>query len=709
MSNYCSYVNSFIGIDSGGNCLCGPYLPNSIVRIGPDSIYPMEPNGYSSAKPISRFSHTHVAGTGGGSHYGNIGITPYIGPMRLSIDPCEPHDEYAEPGYYSVRLKENDILAELTLTPRVGCHRYTFPKDKQANILLDAGSVIEVFPHSDAQGGHSAGGFVEVLSNTEIIGRSDLKGGWGSDFCYSIYFYARFDEAFAESMCADSTGYYRRKDANGVNCRVSLRFEDKKVIHLKVGISHVSIANARESFEREAAALDFDGARRKARQTWEEMLSRIAVEGGSEEHTVIFYSLFIRLMYGPTDLGFDENPYWKSKVRCYTDFYALWDSVRNANSLIGLFNPQQEVDMLNCLIEAAEHIGWLPDAYIAGHAAMMQGGSSADILISEAAQKGMKGIDYEKALKYMRKNNEEISPDTWLYGRHLEDYRDLGYLSTNIKRSRVSKHMEYAYQDWCIGKLADILGHTEVAGDYYESSRKLWNLWNDDLKLFAPRKPNGEWDPGFDPEYMRPDPWNDENFYEASAWQWVYNTQHDFSGLIRRSGGKEAFIEKLDRFFDEGHYHSKETMLHIPYLFTYAGRPDKTARRVQEVIEKFYSNTRSGISDNEDAGCQSAFYICSAIGVYPMMGQDHYILTAPLFERTVLSLGDSGKKLIISAPGAGKGPSYIVAAKLNGKPLHRAWIRHGEIADGAELELELSEVPNEWGFHEILPTPMDNL
>ena len=287
----------------------------------------------------------------------------------------------------------------------------------------------------------------------------------------------------------------------------------------------------------------------------------------------------------PTHLGVDdENPLWISGIRQFTDFYCLWDSVRNANSFISLFDPDLETELLNALLDIGDHTGWIPDAWIAGHSAMIQGGCSADILFCEAALKGLKGIDYNKALKHMRRGAETVSPNPNLYGRYTEEYAELGYLSTRIGNC-VSRHLEYAYQDWFIGTLARLLDKDEVASKYMESSKKAWNLWREDIKAFAPKKPDGSWVEPFDPKGCRPDSWNDPFFYEGTSIQWSFSVHHDFHGLIRKHGGPEAFIRHLDEFFDvsklenplsfpRAHYFSKETMLHIPYLYTYAGRPD---------------------------------------------------------------------------------------------------------------------------------------
>ncbi|GAC1579533.1 MAG: GH92 family glycosyl hydrolase [Ktedonobacteraceae bacterium] len=701
------FVDPFIGIDGWGNCLCGPYLPLSIVRLGPDTLAPQPTSGYRSDRSIIHFSHTHVSGTGGGGRYGNIGVLPFVGFPRINLDSYERENEVAEPGFYSVKLKPSAIQAELTVTPRVGVHRYTFPEHEDANILIDVGSVIQAnwdwVPEKERA--FSTGGFVEWISDTEIVGRADLQGGWGHRFPYSVYFYARFNTMAEYRLIANQGGIIKGPIAVGPNCKAVANFKRARTIEMFVGISYVSIASARRSVEREVGKKDFSTIRAEAAVTWEKALTRITVEGGTSEQKKLFYTLFTRLLCMPSDLGTDdEHGLWKSGVRHFTDFYCLWDSVRNANSLISLFDSNLEVAFLNCLLDIADHTGWLPDAWIAGHSAQIQGGSSADVLFCEAALKGLQGIDYEKALTYMRKNNEVESPDPWLYGRHLSDYRDLGYVSTHVKRSCVSRHLEYAYQDWCIGTLAQHLGHYDLAHNYFTSSKKVWHLWREDIQCFGPKGPDGSWVMPFDPMHHLDEGWKDPYFYEGNSWQWSFNVQHDFSGLITRYGGNEAFVEHLDTFFALKQYRSKETMLHIPYLYIYAGRPDKTAERVRECLHRYFKPTRDGLSDNEDMGCQSAWYMCSTMGIYPMMGQDIYLLAPPLFTQVKVALGTSGEYLIIDAPDANGEQQYIISATLNGQPLQRAWLRHSEIISGARLSIKLGSQPGTWGTQSLPPS-----
>ena len=416
----------------------------------------------------------------------------------------------------------------------------------------------------------------------------------------------------------------------------------------------------------------------------------------------------------------DEFGSWHSGVRHFSDFYCVWDSVRNANSLISLVDPKLGADLLNCLLDVGDKNGWVPDAWIAGHSAFLQGGCSTAILAGEAALKDTPGIDYPRALCLLRRDAEQTSPDPYYFGRYLAHYRDHGFVAADTPQC-VSRHLEYSYQDWCLAQLAAKAGDRVAADRFSASARKLWNLWHPGLRAFAPRRADGSWHEPFDPESARSDSWNDPYFYEGSSREWSWNAHQDFAGLVQRFGGPEPFVAALDEFFQPGEdqpwpgpgvstryrrYRNKETLLHVPYLYHYAGRPDRTADRVRSALETFYQTTRDGLHDNEDMGCQSAFYLASALGFYPVMGQDLYWLTTPAFTRGDLALGDDGARLVIEAPGAGPDRPYVAAATLNGRPLDRAWVRHAEIAGGAVLRFELSATPTAWGTAEPPPSPL---
>lgn len=703
-----SWVDPFIGVDKGGNTLCGPYMPLGIARPGPDTWLtgPGNTNGYSSAGRIVRFSQNHVSGTGGSSRYGNIAITPFTGAPMPRLAGYDKADEAAEVGRYSVRLLPEGIQTEITATCRCGVYRFRFPKGAAANLLVDAGSVVRVdVDHKRRILPHSVGGFVEMAGDNELIGRGDLQGGWGHDFPYSVYFCARFDRPCAKVYTALGDFMLDGRYQTGPNVKAILSFGEIEELNVVVAISYHSIANARESMAREADGKSFDELREQNVSAWETLLAKLRVSGGTDAERTLFYTSLYRLFCMPSDLGVDDEfPLWKSGVRHFTDYYCLWDSVRNANSLITLLDPQLEVDMLNCLLDVASHNGWIPDAWIAGHSAQIQGGSSADVLICEAALKGLTGIDYTKALLQMRKNNEVVSPNPFLYGRYLEDYRDRGYVSDKVINC-VSRHIEYTYQDWCIGRLAEHLGQKEVAERFYKSSHKLWNLWHEGHKSFAPKTQDGAWSQPFDPRKpQRRDYWNDPHFYEGIAYEWSLCALQDIAGLIQRHGGKEAFVRHLDEFFDSILYHMKEMILHTPMLYHYAGRPDRSADQARRFLGQ-YKPQRDGLNGNEDMGAQSSFYLCASMGLYPIMGQDLYLLLPAVFDEVTLHLGQTGKPLTLRSRRRGRG-KFIVSLKADGKPFDRNWIRHAELLAASVLEFDLADEPGMWGTQNPPPSPL---
>ena len=699
-------VDLFIGVDGPGSTLCGPYRPLGVVRLGPDTVKPHRTHGYQSDKPIEGFTHTHVSGTGGEGRFGNVKLTPFAGTADTSPAGFSRANEGARIGEYTVDLMPDDISVLLTSTHHCGISRFVFNNEaKGANLMIDAGAV---HYFHDLRHAECLDAKISWTSKTDFCGFGTFKGGWGHWQPYSIFLSGSLDRPPDEIYVEDLNGLQTGLVASGPMARTIAHWTSSKVVTARIGVSFVSIEKARAHLDEECLDKPFSQLVAQSTSAWEPWFRRLDVEGGSQNQRTIFYTFLNRLLCMPSDLGTgNEFDKWPTERRHFSEFYCLWDSVRNANSLLMLIAPELQRDMLNCLLDIAENRGWLPDAWITGHSTKVQGGSSADILFNEAKLKGLDGIDYQRALNFMRKNNEVHSGDPFSFGRHLDHYSELGYVSTETINC-VSRHLEYAYQDWCIGQLADQLGDRVIAEQYYASARKVWNLWHPDLAYFAPKTPGGSWAEPFDINTTKKDSWNDPYFYEGPSRAWSYNTQHDFAGLVARCGGEKAFEARLDLFFAEKKRATKETFMHIPLLYHYANRPDKSSATLRNILLKAYSTARNGLPDNEDMGCHSAFYICGSLGLYPMMGQDWYFLTAPVFQKSTIRFGEAEEFLTIIAPAASSRNVYIRSAKLNGQPLMRAWIKHKELKNGAVIELDLSEEENPWGIGHPPPSPLQD-
>ncbi len=696
LSKFSEKINPLIGVDRG-NCLCGPYLPFSIARPGPDCSVPhKKTTGYCSDDPIIRFSNTHVQGTGGASRFGNIGITPFTGKIRICAPEYGKKDEKASVGYYSVVLEPEEIKVELSATYQCAIHRYAFSSGKSANLTIDAGAVIQT-RHEPGVTGMSTGGFIEKISPFEIVGRADFKGGWNKAKQYSIYFFVVLSETIMECRSANFAGSWDGQGyAHGPNSKLILGFGEIPSIELRVGISFTSIANARDAVQKECAKKTFEQIIKSAKFAWEKELSQIELEGGDSTVEEIFRTMQYRLLCMPSDLGVDhENPLWKSGVRQFSEFYCLWDSVRNANALLTLLKPSLEVDFLNACLDIAEHTGWLPDAWIGFRHGPSQGGNSVNIMFAEAALKDLPGIDYRRALDLMLREAETDSPDIEHLGRTVSDYKRLGYVLGNpsgVWRSAVSKHIEYSYQDWAIAQVAVKLGEKKIAAEYLKRSRKLWKLWDANTKTFAPKLADGSWAQDYDPDkYAATQSWNDPYFYEGTGRRWSFCAFQNFPELVSRKGGNEAFIKELDELFDNGKYRQKETFLHIPYLYHYAGRPDKSSLRVNQLIRSQYSTSRDGLPDDEDMGAHSAWFICSCMGIYPVMGQNLFLIVAPIFREIRIRL-ENGKCLEIVSPAFSVKKRIVESAEFNGRKLQDMSIPHTLLSKGGTLKLKTKEI-----------------
>lgn len=675
--SYIKHINSSFGIAGEGNCLIGPYCPHGLAKPGPDGPLPQNTNGLSlTGKPeVLCFSQNHVSGAGGQGRYGNISIMPFMNSPESTKDAVSCFSSVSRVGYYQAKLA-NGITHEITASPRVACHRSTFDSASPHGIVLNPLAAVKTWCENIQE----ISGFAEWSSSSSCQGWGIIAGGWGHIFPYQVYFFAEASSPFSKIMVLGNEkgkgefwGEVGNNWGQGKDVR-AIGFTDRPQIELRIGISFVSIAQAEKAVS-ELADHSFEEIEKQCCCAWDKVLGNIEIDASREEKD-LFYSAYYRLLTMPTDLGKDENHLWESDIRNFTDYYCLWDSVRNANSFLMLIQPELQRDMLLDLIDIGNHIGWFPDAWSAGHSAKMQGGSSADVIFSEAARKGIAGVDYKRALEIMVYNAESVSENPVVKGRYPE-YRKLGYNSSPEVPQAVSRHIEYAFQDYCIAKLAVFLGKKKTAQNYFKEADKLWNLWNDAKYCFAPRNKSGNW--------LKFDPWTVSKapyYYEGTAHEWSLTPLHVLPELVHRHGGKKKFEEHLNRFFTNGLHMWKETVLHTPYLYYYADRPDLVAQEINQQ-RKRYSLAKDGLPDNEDMGSHSTFIMATSMGIYPIMGDVNYWLSPPRL-REVLVKFSSGKELVIRNRACGS--NKVSEVKFNGTPLKTWTITHTRLTEGGILE-----------------------
>jgi predicted alpha-1,2-mannosidase len=712
-------ADPFLGSISG-NVLPGASVPFGLVKLSPDILPPQPTSGYRPNKPIAGFSHTHTSGTGGGGRYGNVLFTPLTGKMSLKdYASVKQINERAAPGYYAVTLarKPGDVEVALTASAKVGYHRYTFYTWDQApaidgHVLIDVAHTVGRDGLDDSR---CLKAEVEITSDRAIQGWGHFAGGWGGQNPYKVYFYAEFDRPF------DAAGIWRDTTFLSEPHSLSLTFpEDQPVksrrmgawaqfaggqrhqVEARVGLSFKSINNAKKSLDEENK-LSFDHARSNADQAWGSRLSRIQVEGGLPEHQRLFYSTLRNTFLMPTEVTGTVAD-WPEDQAHFWDHYCIWDVFRTVMPLHTLIAPEQQRAILRSLLSIYEKKGWLPDAWVAGDYANIQGGTNVDVVFADAVVKELGGFDKKQALEAMRKHAEAQSPNPGKYGRYLDDYLKLGYVTSASAKGATSRTLEYAYNDYCIAQVAQATGDTATARRYRERSVGVFKLFNQAAGHFWAKDQSGNWEPGITTDNLRKDHWNDPYFYEATPLAYSSYVPHDMRGLIQRHGSPEAYTAYLDRLllgpgFDLGN----EPLFLLPYQYIYAGRPDKTAETVQRLLRRAYAAAPNGLPGQDDSGAISSWYVFSAMGFFPVAGQDVYLIGSPLFDRSSLLL-EGGQSFTVIAHHRSADDIYVQSARLNSAPIDRAWFRHEELMQGGKLELFMGPEPSDWGKVQVPPS-----
>jgi predicted alpha-1,2-mannosidase len=423
----------------------------------------------------------------------------------------------------------------------------------------------------------------------------------------------------------------------------------------------------------------------------------------------MFYTAMYHALLMPSDRT-GENPLWQSKDPYYDDYYAIWDTYRASNPLITLIDQHRQEDIIRSLINIYEHEGYMPDARSGNYNGLIQGGTNSDMLIADAWVKGLKNIDYNKAYTAMVKNAESEPKCPKKEGREgVNAYKTLGYVPFGISVAG-SRTMEYANNDFAIATLAKGLGKMADYEKYLKRASNWQNLWravgNHGANGFIwPKKKDGSWEEDFD-VFRRG---TFKGFlYEGDSWTYSLYVPQDVKKLIEMSGGNKAFVSRLDTFFTNKYYDvNNEPGFLTPCLYTWAGRPDKTAETVNETRNTHYGIGRGGLPGNDDSGAMSGWYTMHAMGFYPNAGQDVYLISSPLFSTVQIHLA-GGKIFTIKALNQSESNIYVQKATLNGKLLNKAWFRHQDIINGGMLELVMGNKPSAWGMNDPPPSISDS-
>ena len=657
------------------------------------------------------FSHVNLSGVGC-PELGSLLLMPTTG--ELDVDYHHYGSKYekesASPGYYTISLTKYDILAEATATPRSGLVRFTFPEGK-SNILLNLGEGLT----------NESGAYMRKVSETEVEGMKVL-----GTFCYNpqavfpIYFVMKVNKV------PQASGYWKKqrpmvgveaewdkdqgkyklytkyaKDIAGDDIGAWFAFDTEKgeQIEVAMGVSFVSIANARENLEKEQHGRHFETVREEARKRWNDDLGRILVEGGTEEQKTVFYTGLYHALIHPNLLQDVNGQYPQmegdkiltSKGNRYTVF-SLWDTYRNLHQLMTLVYPERQLDMVRSMVDMYREHGWLPKWELYGRETLTMEGDPSIPVIVDTWMKGLRDFDVDLAYEAMYKSATSPGKENLLRPDN-DDYMNLGYVPLREQfDNSVSHALEYYIADYALAAFAEALGKKEDAKMFRERSLGYRHYYSEEYGTFRPILPDGSFYSPFDPSQganFEPVP----GFHEGSAWNYTFYVPHDVKGLARLMGGKKNFVKKLQMVFDKGLYDpANEPDIAYPYLFSYfKGEEWRTQKLVKELLAKHFTTKPDGLPGNEDTGTMSGWAVFSMMGFYPdCPGVPEYTLTLPAFDRVTIKLNPRyyGKeKLVIEVANPKAKGDYIKAIRLGGKKCGYR-ISHRDLISAGHLSFE---------------------
>ena len=749
-NDYAALVNIFIGTSGHGHTYPGAVVPFGMVQLSPDtrlSGWDGCSGYYYTDTVVYGFSHTHLSGTGV-ADYCDILFMPTTGePQFINTDyrsGFKKKNEAASPGYYKTKLEKYNIGVELTATKRVGVHRYEYPSTKQANIIIDLKHRDEVLDS-----------WIEVVNDHEIRGFRRSKS-WASD--QYIYFYTKFNKAFKTyGIALNDTVQQGQKRVQGKNVKMYLQFDDPGEVISKVGISSVSAEGALNNLDTEVPDFDFKKIVKSARAEWNEQLNKIQVEGGAPPisteqrnnqyqnggynptgynrpqqqkqapvtdwskikqtifYTALYHSMVAPNLYSDVDgqyRGLDQKVHKAEGFDYYTVF-SLWDTFRAEDPLFTIIDRKRTLDFIKTFLAMYEQGGLLPIWPLgSGETFCMIGNHSIPVIV-DAYAKGISGFDAEEAFTAMKAAVNRQEPG-------LNSYRKNGVVRADDDAESVSKTLEFAYDDWCIARMAKMLNKPEDYAVFIKRAQYWKNVFNDQ-NGFMQARVNGGWYSPFDPTDIN------NNYTEGNSWQYSFLAAQDVESLIEKLGGHEKFEVKLDELFTTnaklsgrdqadvtgliGQYaHGNEPSHHIAYLYNFTNSPEKTQAYISRILKDEYSNMPDGLSGNEDCGQMSAWYVISSLGLYTIQpGQTQYQIGLPQFDKATIYL-ENGKKFIIANSGSGVGiqNNYVQGMTLNNNSYNKLYIEDAVIQKGGEWDVFTGRLPNKL-FIQDLEKPVSKI
>ena len=709
------YVDPYIGTGGHGHVFLGASVPFGAVQVGPSNINKGWDwcSGYNySDSVVKGFAQNHLNGTGI-PDLGDVLIMPFTGPVRTEpgsqADPSSGYSshydhrqEIVRPSYYSVWLKDHHVRVELTATERVAFHRYRFPKDRPAHIIIDL-----------LQGNFDAGwqhpkvfAHLLKLNDSTLIGWRN-SSQWAKD--RRIYFAIRSNVPLKDLTLLDGEKPVSALSLQADTVKGLISFKTPpSTVMLKIGVSNISGENALANIDAEIPDWNFQNIVRQGNEKWELALGRIKVEAADSVQRKIFYTALYHTMVAPalyndhdsSYRGTDGKVIEKAPFNNYTIF-SLWDTYRTLNPLMTLIHPERVSDMVNTMLSIYQQQGKLPIWHLQGRETDCMVGYSAVPVIADAYLKGFGGFDPQLALEAMKASSTRDD-----YG--MKYLKEEGYIPADKERESVSKALEYAIDDWSIARMAAKMGKTEDE-QYYAKRGQLYHRYFDTVtKFMRPVLADGSFRQPFDP-FQSIHEWGD--YTEGNAWQYTWLVPQDVESLVRLIGGDKAFVTKLDSLFVVSHSmgsqaspdisglvgmyaQGNEPNHHIPYLYAFAGAPWKTAEKITRITSEFYTDKTDGLCGNDDAGQMSAWYVMSSLGFYPVNPANGvFVFGTPLVRQAVLQVG-AGKTFTMEAIDFGKKNIYIQRATLNGVPYRKSWIDFRQIKAGSTLRLYMGVHPN---------------